>query len=156
MAPSCKDIALQYLHGFSTMDPEAMIALRTPTAIQYFAPASLPPPEPKDNEGFAAHLGHLKQVMECFPVEAKEIIESKEEKKVVIWATSQAKFKDGVKDNSISAEDWDFRGEYVFMFHFDATGEKIERVVEFLDSKGTVQLRKLLQTAFANAKGGSS
>lgn len=151
---SCKDIALQYLNGFGTLDAEQMIGLRTPTAVQYFAPASLPPPDPKDNDAFKAHLASLSQILEAFPVTAKETIESREEKKVVIWATSQAKFKEEVKDDAIPDEEWDFKGEYVFMFHFDESGQKLERIVEFLDSRATEQLRKLIQAAFVKKKSG--
>ncbi len=38
------------------------------------------------------------------------------------------------------------------MFHMDASGEKIEKVFEFVDSKGTEKLRELITRARENLR----
>ncbi|KAF2100234.1 hypothetical protein NA57DRAFT_73844 [Rhizodiscina lignyota] len=142
--------ALAVLAGFETLDADALVASRAPNCIQTWAPSSCNPPQPRDNAQFAAHVAGLKSVMKGFPVHAKEVFESEKEKRVVVWATSQAMFHDELKDSSFTEEEWDYRGEYIFMFHMDASGEKIEKVFEFLDSKGTERLRKLIARAREN------
>jgi len=54
-------------------------------------------------------------------------------------------------DEGLSKGEWVYEGEYVFMFWMDESGERIERTVEFLDSKGTEEvLRPLMVRARGN------
>jgi len=69
---------------------------------------------------------------------------------VVVWATSETKFFDAVKDSGLSDEEWIYRGEYMFILSMDESQEKIKRVVEFLDSKATERLRGLIKRAKDN------
>lgn len=69
---------------------------------------------------------------------------------MVVWATSETRFHDEVMDGGIAAEEWKYRGEYIFILSMDEKGEKIERVVEFVDSKGTDRLRVLMARAKKN------
>ena len=86
--------------------------------------------------------------MTGFPVTAKEYTESESCNQVTVWATSKAIFRDDVKDDE---EEWEYEGEYVFMFWMDGSGERIERTVEFLDSLGTRErLMKLMRRAEEN------
>lgn len=59
-------------------------------------------------------------------------------------------FRDDVKDGGLSDEEWSYRGEYIFIFTMDESQEKIIRVLEFVDSKGTDRLRGLMARARAN------
>lgn len=57
---------------------------------------------------------------------------------VIVWATGQPQFREEVKDyEEFSKEQWNYVGEFVFMLTMDETGEKIIRINEFIDSKGT-------------------
>jgi uncharacterized radical SAM superfamily Fe-S cluster-containing enzyme len=48
-------------------------------------------------------------------------------------------------------ERWRYKGEYMFMLWMDESGEKVVRVVEFLDSKGTADvLMPLMRRAREN------
>ena len=67
----------------------------------------------------------------------KEVIESQDSNQVVVWAMSETCFRDEVKDAGIPEDEWAYKGEYMFVFTMDESGEKIERVLEFLDSKKT-------------------
>lgn len=68
--------------------------------------------------------------------------------RVVVWATSEAKFREEVMDGN-DEEDWVYKGEYVFIFSMDESG-KIERVVEFLDSKVAEKVMRLTGRAKEN------
>lgn len=50
-----------------------------------------------------------------------------------------------MKDDEISQTEWVYKGEYIFLLAMDETGKKIIRIIEFLDSKATVnKLRPLI------------
>jgi hypothetical protein len=68
-------------------------------------------------------------------------------KQVVIWADSETEFHPHVRDND-DEDEWKYRGEYVFILTMDQSGEKIEHVLEFVDSKGTERLRGLMARAW--------
>ncbi|KAF2229207.1 hypothetical protein EV356DRAFT_496367 [Viridothelium virens] len=106
---------------------------------------------PLDKRGMLDHIGRTRNVMSGFPVTAKEYIESEASNQVIVWATSQTIFRDDVKDDGISQQEWVYQGEYVFMLTMDETGEKITRTIEFLDSKATDRgLRPLMKRANEN------
>lgn len=63
---------------------------------------------------------------------------------VVIWATGRAVFRDEIVGED--GEEWGYEGEYMFLLDVGDEG-KIERIVEFLDSKGTERLRGLVVRA---------
>ena len=142
--------ALKFLSGFQSLSPDIFLAVLSPTAIHEFAPASCSPPAPKTPTTLANHITTLKQVLAGFPVHPKEIFENEEKRQVTIWATSLAVFRDDVKDAGLSDEEWGYRGEYIFIFTMDESQEKIIRVLEFVDSKGTDRLRVLMARARAN------
>lgn len=58
-----------------------------------------------------------------------------------MWATGKPQFREEVKDFEVfSKEQWEeYVGEFIFMLTMDEAGEKIIKVNEFIDSKGTDQ-----------------
>ncbi|KAL8943095.1 MAG: hypothetical protein Q9216_001295 [Gyalolechia sp. 2 TL-2023] len=137
-----------FLEGFA--DLSGNLSVRSEDCTHVFAPASLNPPSPKDNATFAAHLAGLQEVMAGFPVTPKEIIDSANENTVTVWATSEAKFHEELKDDGLSADEWGYRGEYIFVLTMDASGQRVQRIVEFLDSKGTERMWGLVARAKGN------
>lgn len=77
-------------------------------------------------------------------------MEDDEQNRVIIWALGEAHFKEEVRDNGLTDEEWLYKGEYMFIFTMDKSGEKIERVVEFLDSKAAENGRSLIRRAMNN------
>ena len=81
----------------------------------------LPPPQIPTT--FAAHITTLRQVLLCFPVNPKGIIENETKRQVAVWATSLARFRDDVKDEGLSDEEsdeeWGYWGGYIFIFTMD-------------------------------------
>lgn len=137
--------ALAFIKAFETLDGQTFHSLYTPTCIHSFAPASCNPPAPSGRDHFSTHIGGLKTILKSFPVYPKEIIENETENQVVIWATSETVFLDEAMDDGIPKEDWSYKGEYIFILTMNESGEGIEKVFEFLDSKGTDRLRDLMK-----------
>jgi hypothetical protein len=151
MASKRLGTAKKYIGHFATLDTQTLESVLAEDHIHEFAPSSMNPPGPFNKQSFIEYSGRLRNVMTGFPVTAKEYIESENENKVTVWATSRTIFRDDVKDNGISAEEWVYEGEYIFLLSMDEVGEKIVRTVEFLDSKGTVdQLFGLMKRANEN------
>lgn len=75
---------------------------------------------------------------------------------VIVWATGRPQFRDELKDyEEFSKEQWNYVGEFVFMLTMDETGEKIVKVNEFIDSKGTdLKLWPLAVRAMTNLQKG--
>ena len=149
MASNFRQTALTFIGGFGSLSSDTFLSVLSPTSIHEFAPSSIPLPEPKDPTTFAKHLESLKEVLAAFPVFPKEVFENEDKRQVTIWATSEAQFRDDVKDTAIPEEEWCYQGEYIFIFTMDESG-KIARILEFVDSKGTERLRALMARARSN------
>ncbi|KAJ7259564.1 hypothetical protein B0H12DRAFT_419121 [Mycena haematopus] len=139
--------AATYLQVFSTLDPDVIAPIQSESYYHEFAPASANPPPPRSREEFAEHIRHLTGILHSFPVRAKQTWPNTALKQVVIWADSETVFHPHVQDNG-DADEWKYRGEYMFVLTMDRSGEKIERVLEFIDSKGTDRLRGLMERAW--------
>lgn len=147
--------AKKYIDNFAALDQQVLEDILADNYTHTFAPASITPnPGPYDKRGFIGHFTHIGEVMTAFPVTGLEYIDSEAASRVTVWATSRPEWRDDVKDADADAEsevEWDYRGEYVFFFTMDESGEKIVRTVEFLDSKQTVdRLMPLMRRAREN------
>jgi len=153
MASNRLETAKKFIGHFASFDRQTLDTILAEDYIHHFAPSSLTPFGPYTKQGFLEHHGRMLIVMSGFPVTAKGYIESESSNEVVVWATSQANFRDEVKDDGIPKKDWMYEGEYVFILSMDRTGEKIVRVVEFLDSKATLdKLVGLMKRAQRNSE----
>lgn len=143
------DTAMAFHGDFATLDVATMLSRRTDNCIHTFLPESIAPPA-KDNVAFGEHISRLRDIMQKFPVTAKEVMEDGAKNMVIVHATSQAHFHEEFKDDGISSEEWVYRGEYIFMLTMNESGDKIKKVVEFVDSKGTERLLGLMKRARSN------
>ncbi|KAL3473211.1 hypothetical protein BJX99DRAFT_261522 [Aspergillus californicus] len=147
--------AQKFISHFATLDKDLLESILADDYYHEFAPSSMNPPGPFDKQGFLEHGRHLDSIMTGFPVFAKEYIESESQNQVVVWATSKTAFRKEVKDDGIPAEEWEYEGEYVFIFTMDGSGEKVSRCVEFLDSLATRgKLMGLMKRARGNLETG--
>ncbi|KAI0129624.1 hypothetical protein BJ170DRAFT_617053 [Xylariales sp. AK1849] len=145
--PTLVATATAYMRVFTTLDPNTIISVLSEDYKHVFAPASLNPPGPFTRDGFFSHLTQLQGILRSFPVQFKQTWPNPSLNQIVIWADSETEFHDHVKDND-DVEEWKFRGEYLWVLTMNLTGEKVEHVLEFLDSKATEQLRGLMARAF--------
>jgi ketosteroid isomerase-like protein len=150
MSSKLHQTALAYIGGFRTLSTEAFLSILAPSAEYKFAPASLNLPRSVDAATFVNHLGSLREVLAGFQVYPKEILENDGLGQVTIWATSETIFHENAKGDNVSADDWRFQGEYIFILTMDESQEKVVRIVEFLDSKATERLRELMARARKN------
>ena len=144
---------LKFLGAFETLDLEAFASVRSPSCLQTLAPASISPSPPADNATFLANKAALKDIVTGFPVTPKEVMEDQQKNRVIVWASGRALWRDEVKDDGIAEEEWNWVGEYMLIFDMDENGEKIEHILEFVDSKETVKLPGLMRRARANQAG---
>ncbi|OJJ07228.1 hypothetical protein ASPVEDRAFT_46577 [Aspergillus versicolor CBS 583.65] len=140
----------KFISYFATLDQTILESILADNYYHQFAPASINPPGPFDRAGFLAHTSGLNRIMTGFPVFAKEYIESDSGNQVVVWATSKTQFREEVRDDGIPREEWEYAGEYVFMFTMDESGEKVVRCIEFLDGGATPRLLELAKRARGN------
>lgn len=128
--------ATAFLNTFATLDIDTLSSLLAESYSHSFGPASIASlAGPYTKDSFVSHIASLRNVMQGFPVYVTEIIESESSNAVWAWCTSKAEWRDEVIDGD--NKEWEFRGEYVFMFWMDETGKRIVRCVEMLDSKKT-------------------
>jgi hypothetical protein len=148
--------ALAFVHTFDTfgtLDTSKLLSFRCHQCIHISSRLHhFHYPLPLDNAAYAEFISNMVPFIERWPVTAKEIIGDEKLNRVTIWAESEAKFKDEVKDDGIDEGEWVWKGEYVFIFSMDKSGEKIERIVEFLDSKTTEKGMLLVERAKANVE----
>ncbi|PVH74619.1 hypothetical protein DL98DRAFT_351536, partial [Cadophora sp. DSE1049] len=158
---SRRKTALAFIESFSTLSAIDMLSVRTPSCMHVFAPRSLGDiaHSPMSNEQFAAHRSHFDGVLSSFPFQVKEMIDNPTANQVLIWTTASPVWVPQVTSDVDKDTDWSYTGEYMFLLTFeegetgkDAGGsfKRIERIVEFLDSKGTDRLRGLMQAASRN------
>ena len=68
---------------------------------------------------------------------------------MTVWATSDATFREEAKDNDPEI-DWSYRGEYFFILVLNQAGDRIQRIVEFVDSKKVAGFQALRERASRN------
>ena len=141
--------ALTFLKVFDSLDASVIRRIQAETYTHYFAPASLGIHE-RNLTQFADHLKGLKAVLKAFPVIPKETFVNPSLKQVTFWATAIPEFHQRLIRQD-DGEKWSYQGEYIFMLFMDHTGGKVERVIEFLDSKGTEHLMELVKLAKSRA-----
>lgn len=147
-----RDKALAFLATFEHLDADANVALRAPDCRHTMAPTSLNAPQGLTNEQFHNHLTSLQSVIASLSVTVKEIFAVEGSSQVTVWATSEATFRPEAMDDELEKEggSWMYRGEYMFVFVFDEAGERIERIVEFIDSMKFGEVMALIERAKGN------
>ncbi|EXJ61263.1 uncharacterized protein A1O5_11820 [Cladophialophora psammophila CBS 110553] len=147
MASHQRSIAIAFLDTFKDLDLESNLALRSPDCAHTIAPATLNFTPCMSNEKWGTHLLSLKKKISALPVTPKEIFEG--DNLVTVWATSKATFRDEGKDEDLTV-DWSYEGEYIFVFTFNQAGNKIQHILEFIDSTKVEKVQVLLQRAEHN------
>lgn len=121
--------------------------MMSPECQTHYAPASTGLPSPLDNTHFAEHMTNMGKVWARFSVHADEISVNEEKKQVTMWAHSDVEVKPGLRDESFKDAEW--RGEYMYLLSFDENGDKLVRIVEFMDSLRTEELKDMFFKALA-------
>jgi hypothetical protein len=149
MKSSLRAIALAFCAAFEMLDLDTLLALRTPDCRHTIAPSSLNFGRDMSNEQWAVHFSLLRGILLSFPVTPIEILENKMAQQITIWATSNATFLEAAKTGN-STIDWSFHGEYIFILFLNPEGDKIQRIIEFVDSRGVTEVALVFQQAALN------
>lgn len=139
--------AKTFISVFASLDPSTISHIQSVNYTQEWAPSSAKPPPPLNSEQFASHLKMLGEILQSFPVRIKRIWPNPSLNQVTIWADSELMVHEHIKNSSDDLAEWSYRGEYIFVLTMDESGEKIDHVFEFVDSKGTDHLRGILNKA---------
>jgi len=92
--------------------------------------------------------------MSSFPFRVREMIDNPTANQILIWTTASPVWLPEVLESDLDGE-WRYTGEYMFLLSFEegesgddgegGTFKRVERIVEFLDSKGTARLQGLMK-----------
>lgn len=149
-------LATSFLAAFTHLDAAAHIALRSPACKHVFLPSSYGIPT-LTNGQYGPYLSSLQDAIATWPVTAREIHTNpiggmNGTGHIVIWATGKPEFVAAMRSDGDGETDWEYVGEYIILLDVDREG-RIERVVEFVDSKGSDRLKGLIERARANIGG---
>jgi len=116
---------LSILAGYEHQSLEEIMAFCTPDCIHVISPSSLSSSGPMSNTAYSTFYASILPKIWNFKLTISEIIESPQSNKVVVFASSTADSKAGVGT---------YGQEYVLVFEFDESGEKVKKTVEWADS----------------------
>jgi hypothetical protein len=117
---------LSILAAYEHQSLSEIMSFRTADCINIIRPSSLSHAStPMNNVTYSAFYASFFPKIWNFKLSISEIIESPQANKVVVFASSTADSKEGVGS---------YGQEYVLVFEFDESGEKIKRTVEWVDS----------------------
>ncbi|KAE9369751.1 hypothetical protein N431DRAFT_427903 [Stipitochalara longipes BDJ] len=125
---------LAILAAYEHQNLDEILSFRTEDCIHIIRPSSLPRP-PMDNTAYRTFFSSTTSRIWNFKVTVSEIIEDSANNKVVVFASSTADSKEGVGS---------YGQEYVLLFEFEEGGEKIKRMVEWVDSVRAKEQVKML------------
>ncbi|KAF4450356.1 hypothetical protein F53441_6480 [Fusarium austroafricanum] len=143
--------ASAYIDVFRTLDTKALSKILSHNYNHIFAPASANLPGPMDRDALIARIKLVGEVMSSFTVTVKQISPNPSMRQVLVWADSYTNFHKHLKDTD-DDEEWTKKGEYIFLFTMDESGEKIVDVLEFVDSKVTEEIVSLVSRAMVKKK----
>lgn len=123
MAPTQqRQTADALIAAFNNMDIPAILALRTPDCTQQIVPLRFNFPI-QNNAAYAQRMNFIIRAFENFHLEVNDVIEDNEARKIVMWLSAKGDSKVG-----------EYRNEYMWTIEFDASGDKIVRMKEFVDT----------------------
>jgi hypothetical protein len=113
----------------------------TPTCKRYFGLASFfaATPEMADyglsNAEYEAHMAPEIAILETWRVEIKKTIVDEAKRTAMVWSNHYLTMK-GLKEVLL---------EFVFMLEMNETGEKVDKIVEFMDTEECVKYVQMMQ-----------
>ena len=145
--------ATAYLDVYTTLDIEAFSALLSDDFTLEMAPASASLPT-LDRDACISRVSAIKEVMSTFPVTIINSWPNPSLRQILVWAKSEAHFHEQLKDGDTN--EWDLKGEYMFLMTTDESGMTVEHILEFVDSKATADITMMVFRALEKKKALSS
>lgn len=146
--------ATAWIDALGSLDLDRLRSLMSAKYQHAFAPGTLElAGATKDFDAMLAHAARAGAVMNSFRVFPRQVWPNPHLRQVVVWADSKAEFKEEAKKGGDNGEGWDYAGEYIFVITVNEEGDKVENVLEFLDSKATERVLGMIARAFKNIQG---
>ncbi|ORY71826.1 uncharacterized protein BCR38DRAFT_418164 [Pseudomassariella vexata] len=120
-----RQTALAAIDSYNQWSISAIMAFRDPSCTHEILPKSLNQPL-MDNKKYEAYFSSMIPAFKSFKVVVQDVFEDEKENKVVVWAESTA-------DSVIGP----YANEYMLAFYFNEAGDKVVRMLEFVDSKNS-------------------
>ena len=130
-----------YSQERSGSDISALSSTLSPTCKRYFAPSSFFSATPEmanyglSNAEYEAHMAPELAILETWRIEIKKIIVDETERTAMAWSSHYLTMK-GRKEMLL---------EFVYILDMDETGEKVEKVVAFVDTAECVKYVAMMQ-----------
>lgn len=122
-----RETADEVIAAFNAWDIERIMGVRAENCVQQVLPRSLGREE-MDNATYRPYFSAIMPLLKGFTVTVHEVIESKEERKIMIWASSVAESVIGPYQN-----------EYCLILYFNEAGDKLVKFLEYVDSKWSAE-----------------
>ncbi|ROW15308.1 hypothetical protein VPNG_03042 [Cytospora leucostoma] len=123
--PTRREIAIEVIEAYRSWDIERIMAYRTDDCTQEVIPKSLKQ-TPQDNATYRKYFASIVPLFQDFQPTIHEIVEDERENKAFIWVSSKGETVIGPYGN-----------EYTILLYFNDAGDKVEKIVEFVDSAYT-------------------
>lgn len=117
-----REIAIEVIEAYRAWDIERIMAYRTDDCTHLILPRSLKR-EPKNNASYRQYFASIMPAFQDFQPEIHEIVEDERENKVMMWVSSKAQSLIGPYGN-----------EYTMLLYFNEAGDRVNKIVEFVDS----------------------
>jgi hypothetical protein len=138
---TASNTVLSYSQESVGANVSAFSATLSPTCKRYFAPASFFATTPEmanygmSNAEYEAHMAPEIAILETWRVEIKKIIVDEAERTAMTWSNHYLTMK-GRKEVLL---------EFVFMLDMNETGEKVDKILEFIDTAECVKYVQMMQ-----------
>ncbi|KAH8885470.1 hypothetical protein GQ53DRAFT_751190 [Thozetella sp. PMI_491] len=133
--------AAQILETYNVWDLDQIMSYRAEDCVHEILPKALKMPD-MDNATYRTYFGGMMPHYRNFRVEAHDFCEDEADNKIVVHASSSAETDIGPYSN-----------EYMLTLIFNEAGDKIVRMKEFVDSRGSAEFTIRLREHLAKAEG---
>ncbi|KAM5370888.1 hypothetical protein ACJZ2D_008321 [Fusarium nematophilum] len=146
--------AAAYLDALASYERARILAVLSEDYEHTLAPASIGVESPISRDAFVPMACNLQAVISRFSFRIKQAWPNEAEGRVTVWAEGEGDLRPHIKQSS--GEDYSLKREYMFVLEMDSSGEKVEKALEFVDTKLTEAMMGLLGKEFPGSDANAS
>ncbi|EME42052.1 hypothetical protein DOTSEDRAFT_174856 [Dothistroma septosporum NZE10] len=117
------ETAKAFVEGYNEFTVEGLLRARSNDCVHAVLPVSLGRP-PRTNNDYKMFFGNLQETLKNFKMTIHKIVNDVDQHMAVVHASGSGETPFAHYNN-----------EYAFFLHFSDTGDKVDRIEEFVDSK---------------------
>ncbi|KAH8169094.1 snoaL-like domain-containing protein [Sarocladium implicatum] len=153
--PALLDTAQALFDALAAFDTKRMGEILDPSYEHTFAPSSEEFGPPIGKQAFIERFAGISPVLTGIVMKPVQSWANDQTRTVTIHATGAPTFRDTIKAEEDVKDEWDFSGEYMFVFTMDESGEKIVKTFEFVEGKVATKMKAQIPKAFMRLSGAS-